>query len=95
MIGIHGTLGLCFFLGIPALAIYSFHPGRKRLLQADSLSNLLNLNKPLSWYSWHRLVNTLMLLAATLAVFSGRTMKEEWLPNGELNHFWYYLHLFA
>jgi hypothetical protein len=92
---IHGTIAVCFFLLIPVFALYSFHPGEKRLLQPDSLNNLTNLNQKIGWYSWHRLVNTLMLLAAILAAFSGRTMKEEWLPNGELNHPWYYLHLFA
>jgi len=92
---IHGTIAVSFFLIIPAFALYSFHPGEKRLLQPDSLKNLTNLNQKIGWYSWHRLVNTLMLLAAILAAFSGRTMKEEWLPNGELNHPWYYLHLFA
>jgi hypothetical protein len=30
-----------------------------------------------------------MLFAATLAVVTGRMMKEEWLPAGEVHHSWY------
>jgi hypothetical protein len=36
-----------------------------------------------------------MLLASVLAVISGRMMKEQWLPAGELDHVWYYAHLIA
>lgn len=36
-----------------------------------------------------------MLLAVTGAVITGRMMKEEWLPAGELNHVWYLGHLLA
>jgi hypothetical protein len=92
---IHGTIAVTFFLIFPAFALYSFHSGEKRLLQPDSVKNLGKINQQIGWYSWHRLVNTLMLIAAILAAFSGRTMKEEWLPNGELNHPGYYLHLFS
>lgn len=95
IIDIHGTISVCFFLVIPAFAIYSFHPGEKRLLQPSSLQNIFRLDRPIGWYSLHRLANTLMLLAATLAALSGRMMKEEWLPNGELNHFAYSLHLLS
>jgi hypothetical protein len=87
IIDIHGTIAVSFFLVIPAFAIYSLYAGDKRLLQPNSLANI---TKP---YNLHRLVNTLMLFAATLAALSGRMMKEEWLPNGQLNHFGYSLHL--
>jgi hypothetical protein len=95
IIGLHGTFGLCFFLVIPAFAIYSFHAGRRRLIQPDTFQQLSQLNKPIGQYSLHRIVNTVMLLAATLAVVSGRMMQEAWLPAGQLNHVWYLLHLFA
>ncbi|MEO8890763.1 MAG: cytochrome b/b6 domain-containing protein [Coleofasciculaceae cyanobacterium] len=95
IIGIHGTLGLTFLLVMPALALYSFHIGQKRLIQADSFKKLAQVGKPIWWYSLHRIVNTGMLLAATFAVISGRMMKEEWLPTGELNQIWYSLHLTA
>jgi thiosulfate reductase cytochrome b subunit len=88
-------LGLTFLLVMPALALYSFHVGQKRLVQADSFKQLTQVGQPIWWYSWHRIVNTGMLLAATFAVISGRMMKEEWLPTGDLNQLWYRLHLTA
>jgi hypothetical protein len=36
-----------------------------------------------------------MLLAATFAVVTGRMMKEEWLPAGDLYRQWYLAHLVA
>lgn len=93
--GIHGTFGLFFLLLLPAFALYSFHAGQKRLLQADFLKQLSQVGKPIWWVSLQRLANTLMLIASVLAVISGRMMKEEWLPIGELDHIWYYLHLTA
>lgn len=95
IIGIHGTFGLIFLLVLPALALYSFHVGQKRLIQPDSFKKLAQLGKPAGWYSLQRIVNTLMLFAATFSVVTGRMMKEEWLPSGELNHIWYSLHLIA
>ncbi|MFM2063014.1 MAG: hypothetical protein RLZZ507_2684 [Cyanobacteriota bacterium] len=92
---IHGTAGLFFLLLLPAFALYSFHAGERRLLQADSIEKLSQFNKPIWWVSLQRLANTLMLIASVLAVVSGRMMKEEWLPIGELDHIWYYFHLIA
>jgi cytochrome b subunit of formate dehydrogenase len=92
---IHGTMGLFFLLLLPIFALYSFHAGEKRLLQPDSLQKLSQLGKPIWWVSLQRLTNTLMLIAAVLVVISGRMMKEEWLPIGELDHVWYYFHLIA
>ncbi|MDM9584693.1 MULTISPECIES: cytochrome b/b6 domain-containing protein [unclassified Nostoc] len=91
--GIHGTFALCFLLVLPAFALYSFHSGQKRLVQSDSLRQLTQVGKPIWWVSLQRLANTLMLIAAILAVNSGRMMKEEWLPAGQLDHIWYSLHL--
>ncbi|BAY79449.1 hypothetical protein NIES25_59340 (plasmid) [Nostoc linckia NIES-25] len=93
--GIHGTFALCFLLVLPAFALYSFHAGQKRLVQSDSLQQLSQVGKPIWWVSLQRLANTLMLIAAILAVNSGRMMKEEWLPRGEVYHIWYSLHLSA
>lgn len=95
IIGIHGTFGLTFLLVMPVLALYSFHVGQKRLVQADSFEKLTQFGKPIWWYTLHRIVNTGMLLAATFAVISGRMMKEEWLPTGDLNQLWYSIHLTA
>lgn len=93
--GIHGTAGLFFLLLLPAFALYSFHAGERRLLQPDSIQRLSQFNQPIWWVSLQRLANTLMLIASVLAVVSGRMMKEEWLPVGELDHIWYYFHLTA
>jgi hypothetical protein len=93
IMGIHGTFGLLFLFVMPAFALYSFHAGEKRLVQPDSFKKLAQFGKPIWWYSLHRTVNTAMLLAATLALISGRMMKEEWLPNQEFYHIWYILHL--
>lgn len=95
IIGIHGTFGLTFLLVMPLLALYSFHIGHKRLVQADSFTKLTQVGKPIWWYSLHRIVNTVILLAATFSLITGRMMKEEWLPTGELDRVWYQLHLLS
>ncbi len=91
--GIHGTFGLCALLVFPLFALYAFHRGHKRLIQQNSVAMLRQLSKPIGWYTLHRVINTLAILALTLAVFSGKMMDENWLPQGELNHSWYYAHL--
>jgi cytochrome b561 len=92
--GIHGTLGLSFLIVLPAFALYSFHVGQRRLIQADTCQQLTRqIGKPIWWITAQRVTNTAMLLAGTFSVISGRMMLEEWLPSGELNHIWYYLHL--
>lgn len=93
--GLHGTIALTFLLLFPIFAIYSFHPGQKRLIQPDSLKNLMQLNRPIGWISLQRIVNTFMLGASVFALISGRLMKEEWLPQGELYHLAYTFHLLA
>jgi len=93
--GIHGTIALIFLLFIPVFALYSFHIGYRRLVQEQSFSQLKQLGKPVWWTSVHRFANTLMLLAVTFAVVTGRMMKEEWLPAGEIYHQWYLAHLMA
>jgi hypothetical protein len=65
------------------------------LLQERSLNQLKQLGKPMGWISLQRLANTLMLLAVTFAVVTGRMMEEEWLPAGEINRQWYLAHLVA
>lgn len=93
--GIHGTIALTFLLLFPFFAIYSFRLGQRRLLQADSLAQLPQVGQPIWWVTLHRLANTLMLLAATFSVITGRMMKEEWLPAGEVQRQWYQAHLLA
>jgi hypothetical protein len=93
--GIHGTFGLWTLLIFPLFIIYAFNRGQRRLIQSNSLRQLTQFGKPIWWYSLHRLVNTLSILALTFAVFSGKMMDEKWLPRGELNHTWYYAHLIS
>jgi cytochrome b subunit of formate dehydrogenase len=93
--GIHGTFALFFLILLPAFTLYSFHAGNQRLLQANLWEQLSQVGKPIWWVSLQRLANTLMLIASVLSVISGRMMKEEWLPAGEIDHIWYSLHLTA
>jgi len=93
--GIHGTFGLLTLLIFPAFVIYAFHRGQKRLIQPNTLNKLAQVGKPIWWYNLNRVTNTLALLALTFAVFSGKMMDENWLPDGELNHAWYYAHLIS
>ena len=92
---IHGTFGLYVLLLFPLFALYAFHRGQQRLIQQDSLTKLIQIGKPIWWYTLHRLTNTIVILALTFALFSGKMMDEKWLPNGELNHTWYYIHLIS
>ncbi|WP_036479651.1 cytochrome b/b6 domain-containing protein [Myxosarcina sp. GI1] len=91
--GIHGTFGLWTLLIFPLFVFYAFNRGQHRLIDSNSLVKLAEFGKPIWWYTLHRLVNTVSILALTLAVFSGKMMNEKWLPEGELNHVWYYVHL--
>ncbi len=92
---VHGTIALTFLLLLPVFALYSFHIGYRRLVEEQSFSQLKQIGKPVWWISVHRFANTLMLLAATFAVVTGRMMKEEWLPAGEIDRQWYLAHLAA
>ncbi|BAQ64800.1 cytochrome b/b6 domain-containing protein [Geminocystis sp. NIES-3709] len=93
--GIHGTFGLFAMLILPFFVIYVFHFGNKKLIQSNSISQLKLINKPIWWYSLHRITNTFIIFALTFSVFTGKMMDEKWLPKRELNHFWYYLHLIS
>lgn len=92
---LHGTFGLYTLLIFPVFALYAFRHGQRRLIQPDTLSQLSQPDRPIWWYSLNRIGNTLAILALTFALFSGKMMDEKWLPNGELNHAWYYAHLIA
>ena len=93
--GIHGTFGLWTLLSFPTLVFYAFHQGRKRLIQSNTFSNLTYVSQKGWWYHLHRLINTLILFSLTFAVFTGKMMDDQWLPNGELEHFWYSAHLLS
>lgn len=91
--GIHGTFGVWALLLFPAFALYSFAQGRSRLIQDGTAAQLGDFASPRGWFALHRLVNTAALLALTFALFSGKMMDERWLPQGQLDHRWYYAHL--
>ncbi len=97
--GIHGTFGLYALLIFPLFVLYAFRPGQKRLLPTAMLPKLVSKSAPVGtpawWYTLHRLVNTLAIVALTFALFSGKMMDETWLPKGELNHGWYLAHLIS
>jgi Prokaryotic cytochrome b561 len=93
--GLHGTFGLFTLLVFPLFMLYAFHRGQKKLLQPDFLAKLNQFGKPVWWYNLNRFSNTLIILALTFAVFSGKMMDEKWLPNGELDRVWYYAHLIS
>ena len=95
IMGIHKLFGRAFLLIIPFFALYSFDAGRRRLVQSDSLDRLKEIGLPIWWYTFHRIVNTFMLLGATLALVSGRIMDEGWMSRGELTHVWYSIHLIS
>ena len=95
LIDIHGTFGFFFLPLMILFTIYSIRAGSKRLVQPDSLNKLTQFGKPIWWVTLQRLANTLMLIAAIFALVSGKFQDENWLPNGEVNHVWYYIHLIA
>ncbi len=90
---IHGTIAVVFLFILPVFALYSFHLGYRRLLKAQSFTQLKQLGTPMWWISIHHFTNTLMLLSATFAVLTGRMMKEKWLPAGDISQPWYLAHL--
>lgn len=93
--GIHGTFGLWTLLIFPAFVIYACRRGQRRLIQPDALTELTQVGKPIWWYSLNRITNTIALLALSFALFSGKMMDENWLPQGDLTHAWYYAHLIS
>lgn len=92
---IHGTVALALFILLFPFAIYSFHLGDRRLWSDQSLGQLQKTGTPGFWVALQRLANTLMLLALTMAVVTGRMMQESWLPQKQLNHLPYIFHLLA
>jgi hypothetical protein len=90
---VHSIFGILSFLVCPLFVIYAFNAGKKRLIQKKSWSQLSQFGTKIGWFSWHRLINTFILIFLVFALFTGQMMNEDWLPNGELNHQWYLAHL--
>ena len=95
LIDIHGTFGFFLLFVYLVFLVYSLIAQRKKLIQGNTLQTLTQTNKPAWWYTLLRISNTLALIAVSLAVISGKFQLEDWLPNGELNHLWYFAHLIA
>jgi hypothetical protein len=93
IIDIHGSFGLFFLFVLPIFALYSFRIGQKRLIQDNSLTQLAQVGRPGWWLGLQRITNTGILLAASFSLLTGRMMKEDWLPDGDLMQTWYLLHL--
>jgi Prokaryotic cytochrome b561 len=93
IIDIHGSFGLFFLFVLPFFALYSFRMGQKRLIQANSFTQLAQVRSPGWWIGLQRITNTGILLAATFSLLTGRMIKEDWLPDGDLMQTWYLLHL--
>ncbi|MBW4600270.1 MAG: cytochrome b/b6 domain-containing protein [Calothrix sp. FI2-JRJ7] len=96
LIDTHGTFGFFIsFVALPIFLIYCWNAGRQRLIQASTFKQLGNIGTPAWWYALQQVTNTLVLLAALFSVVSGKFQDENWLPQGELNHIAYYIHLIA
>ncbi|MBW4540835.1 MAG: cytochrome b/b6 domain-containing protein [Myxacorys chilensis ATA2-1-KO14] len=95
IISIHANLGWGLFAIVPAFALYGLAFGNKRLVQRNSLEKLAEVGKPIWWYTLHRLVNTVLLLAPLVAIVSGNQTQADWILGGELLHPIYSLHLLA
>ena len=93
IIDIHGSFGFFFLFVLPIFALYSFRIGQKRLVQANSFTQVAQVRTPGWWIGLQRITNTGILLSATFSLLTGRMMKEDWLPDGELTQIWYLLHL--
>jgi hypothetical protein len=90
---IHGSLGILSFLAFPAFVIYSFTRGQKRLVQPNFLQSLVHSRGKRWWFTAHQTINTFSFIPLVLALFSGQKMDGNWLPNRELHHFWYLVHI--
>lgn len=90
IIDLHGDLGgLLPWVVIP-FALYSLTLGIRRLFRPADLGWILG-----SLPAWQRLTNTAALLGLAAAVLSDLPMDDDWLTDGDLNQFWYVLHLIS
>ncbi len=88
VIDIHGELGGLLQWALIAFALYSLTLGMARLFHRADLGRMVR-----SLPAWQRLANTAALLSLAAAVLSGLPMEDDWLTDGDLDQFWYVLHL--
>lgn len=88
VVDLHGDLGgLLQWVLIP-FALYSLTLGVRRLCRSADLGRMVG-----SLPARQRLTNTAALLSLAAAGLSGLPMNDVWLMDGDLNQFWYVLHL--
>lgn len=96
LIDIHGTFSVLLLLVFLAFVIVNLKLGKNYLTNAKDLSKLnVKVGENVWWYRLQRLVNTTIFLALVLSLATGKMQDENWLPQGEVNHIWYNLHLIA
>ena len=90
-IDVHGSLAVGALVLFTLLGLYSLSLGRGYLFGSADPARLKSpAQRP---QALRRLATSGALLAATLAVASGRMMEEDWLEDGRLTEVWYQLHL--
>jgi len=96
LIDIHGTFAFLLFWLFFGFLIVNLKLGKNYLTNAKDLSKLnVKVGENVWWYRLQRVVNTTIFLALILSLATGKMQDENWLPQGEVNHIWYYLHLIA
>jgi cytochrome b subunit of formate dehydrogenase len=95
LIDIHGTVAFFLFFIFIGFTFYSLRYGRQHLIPPDAASKLTQIGKPIWWHTLHRITNTAILASLSLSVLSGKFQDENWLPAGDLNRIWYFVHLIA
>lgn len=96
LIDIHGIFAFVLFWVFLGFLIVNLKIGKSYLTSPKDLSKLnVKVGQNVWWYRLQRVVNTTILLGLILSVATGKMQDENWLPQGEVNHIWYYLHLIA
>ena len=88
VIDLHGDVGGLLQWVLVPFALYSLTLGVRRLFRPADLGRMVG-----SLPALQRLINTAALLSLAAAVLSGLPMEDDWLTDGDLNQFWYLLHL--
>lgn len=95
----HEDIGGVFSGAIALFIVYSLWEGRRRLIQPKSIKHLTRLDNtmgtPAWWYALHRLVNTGLLIFASLAVISGDDLGQNVMKQGVFANWGYALHVFS
>lgn len=94
LIDIHGTFAVGLFFLFLGFLLVSIKIGKNYLIKSQDMAKLnVQIGENVWWYRLQRLVNTMMILSLILSIVTGKMQDENWLPQGELDQVWYYLHL--